>query len=165
MRNRKTLAAAGSLLSAIAIAFGATWTKLGAVGEVNEIPVPFALVGLASGETLRLSAANIAPRGEPRDPCPVVIGFVDGIGQPHLVGDPQLLASGEATFIDLPFERLGSSALRVEVRPVGIVLPVRSGACQIAFTAQGFDQTTGKTLFTFDPQPDPPGKTKSTTAG
>ena len=132
-----------------------------AVGEVNEIPAPFAFVGFTPGETLRLSAANVAQAGTiPSGSCRVQLAFVNEIGGLYAIGAPLFLDAGASAFLDLPFERLGSTAPRVDVRPVGLVLPVRTTACPIAFSVQGIDQTSSKTLFVFDPQPDPPGKQK-----
>jgi hypothetical protein len=148
-------------------------------------PPGFGLIGINIDETLRFNVSNIsgATRAFPPDPYRVEIAFVDATGAELLPAVQTTLAPGQSTSVDLNgADVLGhvtstdsfSLPLRTEVRPVIRIIPIDTirrlppGPC--ISTIELIDNRTGKTLLTsgpqnpgtiyeFNPQPDPPGKT------
>jgi hypothetical protein len=114
----------------------------------------FGMVGLASGEVLRLNVVAYPP-----DPCRAAIGFLNANGQ---VPQPQPyktvdLNPGEAAFVDLPASALGIAAGgRREFQPVVTLQPQpEPGAPNTCgASVEVFDSLTGLSLVAI-PQPDP----------
>ncbi len=104
------------------------------------------MVGIARGQTARLSAVNVEHAGPAR--C-VVLSFVDAFGTPLASPSTVLLGPGQSSFIDLAgdgFFGAIDAATRVEVRAVVKQLP---GACE-ARTA-GEPDRFGSILLPVDP--------------
>jgi hypothetical protein len=148
-------------------------------------PPGFGLIGISINETLQFNVSNIsgATRTAPPDPCSVEITFVDATGAELLPAVQTTLAPGQSTSVDLNgADLLGnvtgtdsiSLPLRTEVRPVFRIIPTDTtrpfppNPC--ISTIELIDDQTGNTLLTsgpqspgtiyeFNPQPDPPGKT------
>jgi hypothetical protein len=150
-------------------------------------PGDYGFVGISVNETLRFNVSNISgeTRTSPPDPCRVEVTFVDAAGTELLPAVQTTLAPGQSTSVDLNGASLlgsvtgtnsitsDSAILRTEVRPVVRIIPsattrLPAGPCVSTFEL--IDNRTGKTLLTsgpqnpgtiyeFNPQPDPPGKT------
>jgi hypothetical protein len=151
-------------------------------------PPGFGLIGVSINETLRFNVSNVSGDTQkfPPDPYRVEITFVNASGAELLPAVQTTLAPGESTSVDLNgADLLGrvtstdsittdSALLRTEVRPVIRIVPIatirRLPPDPCISTIELIDNQTGKTLLTsgpqnpgtiyeFNPQPDPPGKT------
>jgi hypothetical protein len=143
----------------------------------------FGVVAITSGQTLRLSVANTLMRSDaqyPLGPTRVAISFRYLNG--YLVRDGRTgevirnvvdLERGTGAFLDVDYDRLPPSPVRVQIRPVIVVTPPdgTAGESPIPFdsvvpTVEVINNANGRTqfaLFThpaaargFNPQPDPP---------
>ena len=146
--------------------------------------ISFGSVGITSGQTLRVSVANTIMPNDPNlppGPSRVVITFRYPNG--NLVRDYKTgdvirktadLARGDGTFLDLDYDRLPPSPIRVQIRPVVVVIPpptndanqdeIRSESA--ATTIELVNNASGRSqlvifnhpavLRGFNPQPDPP---------
>jgi hypothetical protein len=112
-----------------------------AIGNPDGGPVKFSLVGLVEGQTLRLSAANVALGDRERGPCRTSLGFADLDGRAIIAHERAELAPGQGTFVDLRAVQIDDPALReggrAEVRPVALGGP-DTKSCKLAFSAQVF---------------------------
>ena len=185
-----------TLLIVFLIAIAGTFTVLALLqqpksvnAQANAIVIEhrtsFGMVGLTSGQTLRVSAANtIMPNDVnlPSGPSRVVINFRFLNG--NLVRDARTgdvvrriidLERGEAAFLDLDFDQLPQSSPRAQIRPVVFVIPPPAqpgrnavppdGVVPTAEIINNADGRTGSLIFmhpavarSFNPQPDPPAE-------
>jgi hypothetical protein len=119
----------------------------------------FGMVGLASGETLRLNVVAYPP-----NPCVATIGFLNSNG---VVPQPEpwktvSLNPNEADFVDLHAAALGLTAgERAELQPVVMLLPGPTSVSTCQANAEVFSTSTGRTRVYLNPQPLPPSKTPS----
>jgi hypothetical protein len=114
-------------------------------------PVQFPLVGVGLGQVLRLSAV-----AHPPGPCIATLAFVDFNGEP--VGPspmPINLATGQATFLDLPVNTAVSfTSTHAEIRPLPTVMLDLSGAGgDCAFFAELFIKAIGLSQVFLPPGP------------
>jgi len=143
----------------------------------------FGMVAITSGQTIRVSVANtIMPSDINLTPGPVRIAINFRYLNGNLVRDYRTgevirsvvdLERGGAAFVDVDYDRLPPSPIRVAIRPVVIVTPpiASNGETPIPFdsvvpTVEIVNNANGRTqfaLFTqpavargFNPQPDPP---------
>ena len=114
----------------------------------------FGMVGLASGEVLRLNVVAYPP-----SPCMATIGFRNANGQvPQSEPDKTVsLSPGQSAFIDLPASALGIAfGARREFQPVVTLQPqpepFAPNAC--GASVEVFDAATGLSLIA-TPQPQP----------
>jgi hypothetical protein len=109
--------------------------------------------GLAHLTVFQAARLNVA--AYPPDPCNATISFVDGNGA--LIGNSQQtvqLASGQATFLDLPGLSLVSGlGQRASVRPVVTPIPGASAPNLCAVSAEIYETFTGATDVYWPPDP------------
>jgi hypothetical protein len=120
-------------LLAAAAGMAGLWAASGEASQNNLVPARSGLIGIVGGQTLRLSAANVALGGpDTKQPCRVRLGFADAAGR-SLTLDPHVaeLLPGEATFADLRAPGGG----RTEVRPVALGNP-DGKSCNLGLSAQ-----------------------------
>jgi hypothetical protein len=143
----------------------------------------FGMVAITSGQTLRVSVANTIMSNDdqlPVGPSRVVINFRYPNG--NLVRDYRTsevirrvvdLERGTGAFVDVDYDQLPPSPVRVQMRPVIVVTPPDGTAGEntipidsVVPTVEVINNANGRTqfaLFThpaaargFNPQPDPP---------
>ena len=142
-RTRRPLVLA---LAALALASGALlWLSVRSEAIIiyGAPQAKFALVGVAPGQMVRLSASNVGnadgiPPDQQRE-CRVGLTFIDVDGSGLVDPVTRDLLPGQSTFITLP----GPSRDRLETHPV---LEVADPAnCKIASSVQVVDRGSGKT--------------------
>jgi hypothetical protein len=123
--------------------------------EVNEKPAPLGLVGLADGQTLRISVASVVGFDPQSDPpgCLLKVGFVDKDGRGYGGPDTFELRPGAARTFD--HVGIGDPHLRSYVRPVvADVSPDHE--CPAVVTGELLDREAGA-IIVYDNQPVNPG--------
>lgn len=123
----------------------------------------FPLVGIVSGETLRLNIVNRSgsPGDLPPDVCDVELRLVDGYGRIQAESTVSALAAGHANHLDLRADDVkGNFGTRRELRafvrvilPVGGVLP--PDVCRPS-TEVYYESTGGTKFLGWPPDPDLP---------
>jgi len=128
--------------------------------DVNPQPLPPAgyfsgLIGLTSGQHVRLSVVSLiptpAPGGPPQNPGVVLLEFIAELGD-LLAKRQDQISDGASTALDSSFEDLvsslppGSAPNRLEIRAVafGVVSP-RDPQAQFRVSLEIYDADTGKT--------------------
>jgi hypothetical protein len=154
------------------------------IGGATDYRVSFGTIGITSGQTLRVSVANTIMPGDPDlppGPTRVVMTFRYPNG--NLVRDNKSgdvirkvvdLERGETAFLDVDYDRLPPSPIRLQIRPVIRVTPppiTEAGqnatppdgtmpTVEVINSANGRSQfavfTNPAVLRGFNPQPDPP---------
>ena len=121
-------------------------------------PAPFGMVGIAGGQTARLSVTippdSMLPEGPP---VRVLLGFARANGQPvtSLDGVPKqtvlTLMPGESASFDLSADFiLTGGETRAEIRPV-LLVPGGCGSCRLIPTLEVIDDATDKTAVLYAP--------------
>jgi hypothetical protein len=125
---------------------------------IPNVAPQFGMVGIASGDTLRLNVVAYPP-----SPCNATIGFLTSTGEPAPIPDKTVsLNPNEADFVDLHAAAVGLNAgERAELHPVVMLLPGPSGVSTCQASAEVFTTSTGRTRVNLNPQPLPPRKTPS----
>ena len=151
-----------SALSVMLLTFGWT-TQARSQKTVVNPTYTFPLVGIVSGETMRLNIVNRSgsPGDLPPDVCNVELILLDGYGRTQSESTVSNLAAGHATHLDLRADDLkGNFGIRRELRafvrvilPVGIVLP--PDVCRPS-TEVYYESTGGTKFYTSPPDPDLP---------
>jgi len=115
---RKSVIAA----SVVALFGMTTAVELGAqASRATPSPVQFALTGITSDQTARLTVSAVTDRAYPPGPCRVTLSFVDQQGHALLNSDGRVLESqvtlqpGESAFLDIGG---ASASRRLNFRPV-----------------------------------------------
>jgi len=167
-------------IALIAIASAATVWEVRRV-KANPPPDPeraFGMVGITSGQTMRLNVVNLSPPPDPDappGPCRVLLSFRDSNGQPfndsngQVFGQVAELQAGQSAFLDLNGDLFAGGIstnggpARLQLRPVVRVLspppdPEKQyppGPCRS--TMEVFDNVSGRTSIfaSFEPPPDP----------
>src|SRR5262249_25418415 len=108
----------------------------------------FGLVGIASGQTLRLAAVNagtVAPP-DPGETCRVRLGFADLDGQPLQDTVELRLLPGAGGSVDLQYAGLARIG-PVEVHPLDDVPRGQQGrpVCAVDVVAEVIDDASGRT--------------------
>lgn len=103
-------------------------------------PAPLGLVGMAEGQTLRVSVANVVgfdPQPDPPGTCTMQVGFADAsnlaIGDPHILE----LRPGRARSFD--FTAIGDPSIRQYIRPV-VVDRTPKGDCAAVVSGELLDR-------------------------
>jgi hypothetical protein len=117
----------------------------------------FGLHSIVSGQTARITATNLAPRGTPSDPYRLELGFVDAAGHTviNVLGQPLVrqvvLQAGASAFLDLPAPS-GTLLMRPVVRSIA---PLRPSAQQapVVVGAEIFDSVSGVTKVAYPSDP------------
>jgi hypothetical protein len=114
-------------------------------GQENPLPAPpdftFGMVGLAPGQTARLSVVNIGSATPSPIPCFLELAFLDDAGK-ELKQRFVQVDRGKAAFLDLPASDDGG---RVQVRGIGfnpLLIPV-SLSCRLLPTLEVFNNDSG----------------------
>jgi hypothetical protein len=122
---------------------------------------PFAMVGIAQGQTARLNLVNTASStaGVPPGPCRARLRFLDADG--NVVARQAVeVRAGQSTFLDfspstVPVNTLGDAVgpIRAEIRAAVTFLDdqVPPDPCRV--NVEIFDNATGKTTVMFPPDP------------
>ena len=145
--------------------------------------ISFGLVGITSGQTIRVSVANtLMPNdvGLPPGPSRVVITFRGMNGQLIRNRNGDVIRRnvdvdrGDTTFIDIDYDQLPPGPTRAQMRPVIVVFPPGPTdeeqpppiGERIAATVDVINNANGRSAFVmftspaaahgFNPQPDPP---------
>jgi len=143
--------------------------------------VSFGTIGITTGQTLRVSVANtIMPNDVnlPPGPTRVVMtfryvngNFVRDVKSGEVIRKAVDLERGDSAFLDLDYDRLPPGPIRVQIRPVVVVIPPPVGdyltppdgtviGAEVINNANGRSQfavfTNPAVLRGFNPQPDPP---------
>lgn len=124
---------------------------------------PFAMVGIAQGQTARLNLVNTAQPDPliPPDPCRARLRFLDADGN-VLTRLAAEVPAGHSTFLDftlptVPVNTLGdvnaSVPLRAEIRAAVTFLTVQSPPDPCRVNVEIFDNVTGRTSVLFPPDP------------
>ena len=110
--------------------------------EVNEKPAPLGIVGIAVGQTLRISVANVVGFDPQPDPpsCRLKVGFVDGQGRTYGAPDTFELRPGAARSFD--HVAIGNPHIRSYVRPV-VADMSSGGTCPAVVTGELLDREAG----------------------
>lgn len=164
MRSKITAFTTAFFMIAAIAAIGVVY-KIQRVDAFNPQPDPpgYGMVGIALGQTLRVTVVNTnpAPNGEfPPDPIRVVINFRDGNNNLFRNGDDipvrrvVLLNGGESTSLDLNADDFGRStdtSGRIQLRPV-VAIQQPNGVGNfppdpIIPTAEVFNNNNGRTQF------------------
>jgi hypothetical protein len=170
MNKRNIFSKLSIAIAFVAIASTVTIWEVRRVRAFNPQPDPpgFGMVGITSGQTIRLNMVNLAVAVDgqlPPDPCRVVLTFRDANGRPFTNSDGQVirraveLQTGQSAFLDLNadmFAGLSTNAdttgpSRLQLRPFVRVQQAPSGdqappdPCRA--TAEVFDNTTVRTSF------------------
>jgi hypothetical protein len=107
----------------------------------------FGLIGIASGQTLRLAAVNVGEQAPPIPDkiCRVRLGFADVDGR--LLRDTELgLLPGAGGVVDLAYVELARTG-RVEIHPLADVPRGQPGGsfCAVDVVAEVIDDASGRT--------------------
>jgi hypothetical protein len=182
MRTKRTLTMAAIMITLVSIAAFAIIKSTQPVEAQDTQPArserhSFGMVGITSGQTMRINVANILAAGDsifPPGPTRVAIIVINSRGQVarNHRGEPirrvVQLERGDSTFLDVDFEDLPPGPVRQQFRAVVNALPPGPSSEQlppspIMPTVEVFNSSTGRTLFMhpavirgFNPQPDPP---------
>jgi hypothetical protein len=192
MKNKRTLIIAAAIIAlAILTAFG-IFRNSNPVKAQTELPPPvpdrisFGMVGITSGQTLRVSVANtIMPNDANLPPGPVRVVLTFRLLNGNLVRNRSGevirkavdLERGDATFLDLNYDELPPGPVRLQLRAVVVAQPPPTNDTTqtpppvgdlIASTVELINNANGRTQFAvfthpavlrgFNPQPDPPGE-------
>lgn len=191
MKNKKTLTIA-VFVAFVTIVTVATLRRPIQVTAQDQQPPPvpdrisFGMVGITSGQTVRVSVANTIMPNDinlPPGPVRVLINFryVNG----NLVRDNRTgevirktvdIERGDASFVDLDYSDLPPGPIRAQIRPVVVALPPGpTSETQNAYprdaiipTVEIINNANGRSQFAvfthpgvargFNPQPDPPAE-------
>jgi hypothetical protein len=190
MKNKRTLTIA-AVFAALAIltTFGILRTVPPAQAQ-DQLPPPvndrisFGMVGITSGQTVRVSVANtIMPNDENLPPGPIRVVLTFRLPNGNLLRNRSGevirkavdLERGDATFLDINYDELPPGPVRLQLRAVIVALPPPVGDTTeqpppvgdlIASTVEVINNRDGRTQFAvftspavirgFNPQPDPP---------
>lgn len=189
MKNKPTIAVAAIAAAFAAIMTLAIFRSTQTVRAQDQQPLPtndrisFGMVGITSGQTLRVNVANsIMPNDVslPPGPSRVVMSFRYGNG--NAVRDSRTgqvvrriveLERGNSAFLDLDYDQLPPGPVRAQIRPVVVVqqpLPVGDMNAipydSAVPSVEVINNANGRTQFAvfthpavargFNPQPDPP---------
>lgn len=150
--------------------------------QAQEQPPPvndrysFGMVGLTAGQTMRINVSNIIAANDsnwPPGPTRVVLNFRLMNGQlarnrsGEVIRRIVELERGDSTFLDVDYDELPPSPIRVQLRAVVNVQPPpvtdRIPYDSAVTSVEVINSSNGKTLFMnpavargFNPQPDPP---------
>ena len=182
-KRSKLIAIVALVVIAAASAISRAKAQVDTVPLVNDRPALFGMMGIARGQTARITVANLHPTStEPPDPesppttFNVVAYFLDSDGNPLLNGDGRpirrtgMLQAGHSAFLQINADTLlGRDQTRLNFRPVVIVQLTRNADGQsppdpCVPVVEVIENTSGKTSLLnpgvirgFNPQPDPPG--------
>lgn len=180
MRTKRTLAFTAIMISLAAFAIIIRNTPTVEAQDTQPVRserYAFGMVGITSGQTMRINVANIIAANDPvypSGPTRATIIVVNSRGQVarNDRGEPirrtVQLERGDSTFLDLDFEDLPPGPTRQQFRAVVNALPPGPSSEQlppspIMPTVEVLNTSTGRTLFMhpavirgFNPQPDPP---------
>ena len=189
MRNKRTLIIAGAIVALAILAAVGIFRSAPRTKAQDQLPPPvpdrisFGMVGITSGQTVRVSVANtIMPNDAnlPPGPTRVVLTFrfLNGNLVRNARGDVIRkaldLERGDATFLDLNYDELPPGPVRLQLRAVIVAIPPPTNDTpppvgdRIASTVEVINNANGRTQFAvfthpavlrgFNPQPDPPGE-------
>ena len=126
----------------------------------NSITLSFGVIGLASGESVRINVLNLVrtppPLGIAQLPCRAELDFYDAEGKLHKQKVVDSLGFGRADFLDLDRAEITGAAGRAQIAASVKVGSNQSFFCSIAPTLEIFDDATGRTnivLTNLLPQP------------
>lgn len=106
----------------------------------------FPLVGLASTETIGVNLINLASNPtNGTSSCAGSVAFINSAGTTIGTATTFTLAAGAVTSINLPFSSSGLTSPRGLLRTVVSETFTPSVPCQLSFTLNTFDTTTGVT--------------------
>ena len=152
-------------LAVSALALLIAWPLV--VAAFNPQPEPpgrFGMVGLAFGQTARLSVVNLLPPDPiyPPGPCQGTLGFLTSEGQTFVdnsggeIVKEVSIRPGRAEFLDMPASEVLHRVRRVQFR-AGLELrhaEFPPEPCQnIVATLEVFDDFTGRTMVLYPPGP------------
>jgi len=126
----------------------------------NAITLSFGVIGLASGESIRINVLNLVrtppPLGIAQIPCRTELSFYDADGKLLKQKVVDNLSFGRADFLDLDRAEITGATGRAQIAASVKVGSNQSFFCSIAPTLEVFDDATGRTttvLTNLLPQP------------
>src|ERR1700736_1681569 len=126
----------------------------------NSITLSFGVIGLASGESVRINVLNLVrtppPLGIALIPCRTELSFYDADGKLLKQKVVDSLGFGRADFLDLDRAEITGATGRAQIAASVKVGSNQSFFCSIAPTLEVFDDATGRTstvLTNLLPQP------------
>jgi hypothetical protein len=109
----------------------------------------FGMIGLGTGETVRLNAVNLVRTPPPiaiaQVPCKVEFDLYDGQGKLIMQKTVANLGYGQADFLDLARSEIANTSAHVDVSGVVKVGSSQSFFCNVSTTLEVFDSVTGAT--------------------
>jgi hypothetical protein len=126
----------------------------------NAITLSFGVIGLASGESIRINVLNLVrtppPLGIAQIPCRTELSFYDADGKLLKQKVVDSLGFGRADFLDLDRAEITGSTGRAQIAASVKMGSNQSFFCSIAPTIEVFDDATGRasTVLT-NPLPQP----------
>ena len=114
----------------------------------NTITLSFGVIGLASGESVRINVLNLVrtppPLGIAQIPCRTELSFYDADGKLLKQKVVDNLGFGRADFVDLDRAEITSATGRVQVAAAVKVGSNQSFFCSITPTIEVYDDATGR---------------------
>ena len=190
MKNKRTLTIAAAFVALTIFAGFGIFRSVPRTKAQDQLPPPvndrisFGMVGITSGQTVRVSVANtIMPNDAnwPPGPTRVVLNFRLPNGNllrnrsGDIVRKAVDLERGDSTFLDLNYDELPPGPVRLQLRAVIVAIPPPVGDSnelpppvgdRIVSTVEIINNRDGRTQFAvfmnpavirgFNPQPDPP---------
>jgi hypothetical protein len=115
----------------------------------NSITLSFGVIGLASGESIRINVLNLVrtppPLGIAQIPCRTELSFYDADGKLLKQKVVDNLSFGRADFLDLDRAEITGATGRAQIAASVKVGSNQSFFCSIAPTLEVFDDATGRT--------------------
>ncbi|HEY0461437.1 MAG TPA: hypothetical protein VGC97_20040 [Pyrinomonadaceae bacterium] len=190
MKNKRILTTAAIIVALATLTAFGIFRNVPRTQAQDQLPprvgdrVSFGMVGIAAGQTLRVSVSNIImPNdvGFPPGPTRAVITFRNANGNlirnrsGEVIRRAVDLERGETTFLDLNYDEFPPGPTRLQSRAVIVVTPPPIGDSteqpppvndRIVSTVEVINNRDGRTQFAvftnpavihgFNPQPDPP---------
>lgn len=185
--KKKSILTAATIISIASLITFVIFRETRSVQAQDQQPPPvperisFGIVGITSGQTMRINVTNLLPPpvGDlPPGPVRIVMMFRYANGNlarnartGEVIRKVVDLESGDSAFLDVDYDKLPPSPIRAQLRAVVVVQPpptqdtnlLQDGVC--VPSVEILNTSTGKTLFMnpavargFNPQPDPPAE-------